>query len=273
MSRIKKDRTPTLGIIGKIKIGEKNAKGLPTSLDYFRFTDPFGGRNAKMAEEQFGKPKQLQVMFASNDFNQNCIERLELRNNRGQLIAYTDLETLYMSGKEGFEPLDSGAIEKRGGIKVCMEALEKKYTLPNYKAKFYECLYLRVVLIDFPVIGQWEIFTKASKSSIKQIVDTYDMVLAQAGRIAWIPFTLSVQKVQSNREIPGENYKRSYSVISLHPDLSVKMQEALLQFGDNIKGLVTADKIKGLSIGNNANAADSTRELAQRNEFVEYEEV
>lgn len=272
MSRIKRDKTPTIGIIGKIKIGKKvlNKKGkeVPTSLDYFRFTDPFGGRYSKMAEEQYGQPKQLQVTFASDDFNQNCIERLELRNNGGQLVAYTDLETLWTSQKDGFEPISKQRIEAAGGIKACMEALEKKYTKSNYQAKFFECLYLRVILLGFPVIGQWEIYTKAAKSSIKQIVDTYDMVLQQAGRIAWIPFTLSVQKVKSNREVPGEAYKRSYSVISLHPDLSVEMQEALLQFGNDIKGLVTADKIKGL-----ANGKDKPKELPVNSEYADFEEV
>lgn len=270
MSRIKRDKTPTIGIIGKIKIGKKTDKGRPISLDYFRFTDPFGGRYSKMAEQQYGQPKQLQVTFASDDFNQNCIERMELRNNGGQLVAYTDLETLWTSQKDGFEPISKERIKKAGGIKPCMEALEKKYTKSNYDAKFFECLYLRVVLLGFPVIGQWEIYTKAAKSSIKQIVDTYDMVLQQAGRIAWIPFTLSVQKVKANREIPGESYKRSYSVISLHPDLSVEMQEALLQFGDDIKGLVTADKIKVLTGGNNT---ESPKELTVKSEYSEYEEV
>lgn len=274
MSRIKRDRTPTIGIIGKIKIGKKtrNAKGkeVPTSLDYFRFTDPFGGRYATMAEEQFGQPKQLQVTFASDDFNQNCIERMELRNSSGQLVAYTDLETLWTSQKDGFEPIAKRRIEAAGGMKACMEALEKKYTKSNYEAKFFECLYLRVVLLGFRVIGQWEIYTKAAKSSIKQIVDTYDMVLQQAGRIAWIPFTLSVQKVKANREIPGESYKRSYSVISLHPDLSVEMQETLLQFGNDIKGLVTVDKINGLT---NQTNAKKPKELPVNSEYAEYEEV
>jgi hypothetical protein len=269
MSRIKKDRTPELGIIGKIKIGEKviNGKGkeVPTSLDYFRFTDPTGGRYSKLAEDTFGKPKHLQVMFASNNLNHNCIERLELRNAKGQLVAYTDLETLFVSQTNGFEAVSSERINAAGGIEACMKALENKYN-----TKFYECLTLRVMLLGFPVLGQWEIFTKASKSSIKQIIDTYDMVMKQSGRIAWIPFTLSVQKVVSNREIPGENYKRSYSVINLHPDLSVEMQEMLLQFGDDIKGLVTPEKIKGLTSRNNQGLASGE---VQTSDYEEIEEI
>lgn len=270
MSRIKREKqqSPVLGIVGKIKVGKRNAKGFPEALDYFRFTDSVGGRHAKLAKAALGeKPKQLLVTFSSDDHQQNCINRLELRNKGGNLVAYTDLETLWTSQKDGFEPIAQSRIDAAGGIKKCMELLEQQNSTNKYEAKFFECLYLRVVLLEVGVVGEWELYTKAAKSSIKQIVDTYDLMLKNAGRVTFVPFRLSVQKVKSNRVIPGSSYQRVYSVVSLIPDLSIEMQEKILAFGDQIRGLVTTAKLNEIESGK------TLKQLPVKSEFVEYEEV
>lgn len=226
-----------IGIIGKIKIGEKSVKGYPKALDYFRFKSQFP-RYEEQAREIYGKtPKQLKVTFASDDPNENCIQRMELRDSSGKLAAYTDLQTLWVANTAGYDKVSDERIEKGGGIEACMKALEKKY-----KGEFFECLYLRVMLLGFPVIGQWEIYTKGSKTSIQNIIDVYDMVQKNAGRVQFVPFTINVDLVKSNRT--GVN--RKYPVISLFADLSIQLQEAVKTLGNNLQGLVTEDKVNRL---------------------------
>lgn len=246
--RIKRNTPAPRGLntIGKIKVGEKHPqKGYPMSLDYFRFTSPTKAYVDK-AEELFGKTNELKVTFASDDDNNNCAQRLELRDGSGSLVAYTDLETIYLSQPSGFEAVTSDVIAKMGGIDSAIQRLEKKYG-----ASFTEVLYLRVVLLGYPVMGQWELYTKGSKSSIEAIINAYDFCKENAGRVMGMPFRLTVAKVKSNRliEVNGKKQARNYPVIALHTDLSPEMQEQILALGDQIRGLVTTSKIAALASG------------------------
>ena len=90
MSRIKgRQQINRMPIIGKIKIGMKNEKGLPTSLDYFRAT----GMYAPIFHNHFGdKPNKLTIIFPSNNVEDICNQRMELRDSKGRLFATSDGE-------------------------------------------------------------------------------------------------------------------------------------------------------------------------------------
>jgi hypothetical protein len=255
--------------IGKIKVGMKHPqKGYPMALDYFRFTSPTQ-RYAERALEIYGQTNELKVTFLSNDDENNCNQRLELRDTGGSLVAYTDLEKLFVSKEEGFLQVSPDRIAKGGGIETCMEKLEEQHG-----TKFFECLYLRVVLLGFPIVGQWEIYTKGSKSSIESIINTYDMTKQLAGRVLGMPFNLIVKKVKSNRNLGKDNRGRKkvrhYPVIALHPDLSIETQEEVKFLGSQLSGLITTNKIQKLSAGDyqQIEAPKKTKE-----EYTEYEEV
>lgn len=280
MSRIKKPISQHQGsqisIIGKIKVGmKKPGSNYPTSLDYFRFTSPTKNY-VDRAEAMYGQPNTLRVTFMTNDDNNNCCQRYELRDNGGRLIAYTDLEEMMVSRPKGFEAVGKERIELGGGIEKAMEAMEQKYSGvfngKEYKAKFIEILYLRVVLVDFPVLGQWEIYTKGSKSTIKNIIGTYDSTKQFAGRVRGIPFNLTVTKVKSNRHLGttsgGKPIVRYYPVISLHPDLGVKAQEQVRQLGEQVQGFISQAKIQQLAI-----EAPKTHNNPKAKIYTEYEDV
>ena len=65
-------------IIGKIKCGEKiekNGKEYPVSYDYF-IAD---GNYKHLFEKKFGKPKNIDIVFISNNLNESCSEYMEIR--------------------------------------------------------------------------------------------------------------------------------------------------------------------------------------------------
>ena len=137
MSRIKREKVNRgINIIGKIKVGMKHPeKGYPMSLDYFRFTSRTKGY-ADKALELFGKTNNLRVTFMKDDEKNNCDQRMELRTAGGNLVAYTDLERLFISKEDGMLEIDKSVIEEKGGIKTVMKKLEARHTTPKYKAKF-----------------------------------------------------------------------------------------------------------------------------------------
>jgi hypothetical protein len=271
--RIKREKKTGLNIIGKLKVGKKHPeKGYPMSLDYFRFTSTTK-KYEQMATEQFPKSSDLKVTFASNDDNFNTVQRLELRDSGGRLAAYTDLVQLFTSQTDGFLAVEDARIQKAGGIEKAMEAMENKYSTAKYKAKFVEVCYLRVMLLDFPVMGVWEIYTKGKNSSIKSILNAYDFVKENAGRVMGVPFRLTVTKVKSNRAIGkdknGREIVRQYPVIALHPDLTIEAQEQVLALGDQLKGLVTPAKIEKVK----AIEAPKTNKKVEEAEYADYEEM
>lgn len=270
MTRIKKPistHQTGMSVIGKIKVGmKKPGSNYPMSLDYFRFTSPTKDYE-KRALEMYGKPNSLRVTFMSDNDENNCCQRMELRDNGGRLVAHTDLETIYVSKPEGFLPIPPSTVALKGGFQKCIELYEK-----SYKSKFIEVLYLRVVLLDFPVFGQWEIYTKGKASTIKNIIGNYDTTKGLAGRVKGIPFNLTVTKVKSNRDLGktknGQPIVRHYPVIGLHPDLGVEAQEQIMQLGSSLRGLITNNKIEKLTTGDT-----KAIEAPKAKVYTEYEEL
>ena len=81
----------SLPIIGKIKIGIKDDRGLPKSIDYFVSTGKYAGLFTKAYGE---KPKTIQIVFSEDDPTKVCNERYEYRDDEGRLLAYGERETV-----------------------------------------------------------------------------------------------------------------------------------------------------------------------------------
>lgn len=231
--RIKRDNQRlTLGILGKVKTGDtftKNERKLPKSLDHFRFTSDHAHRVDKAIEIFGNQPQSLPITFHSDNDNDVCSQRFELRNNSGQLVAYGDGEQYFLSTKDGFQLQDRSA----------MKGLTTKYSTEKYKAEWNEVLILRFIILTYPELGLWEYRTKGKDTSIPQIIGMFDTVKGFAGTVIKVPFRLNVSKHKSNRA----NANRQYPIVSLTCDLSMEMQELVGLHGDQIQGLITPDKI------------------------------
>lgn len=251
IQRTKSSGGVTLGVLGKVKVGEmtKNGNGnsYPKSLDYFRFTSNESHRIKAMNALLGEKPTSIAITFHSNNPDDVCMERLELRNSSGQLVAYGDGQVFHRSTKDGYVKEDARTF----GVEKYMNGLAAKNSKSNYIAKWDEVLILRFIIVGCKELGVWEFRTKGKDTSIPQIVSSFDLINDQiAGRVSMIPFSLTIEKKKSNRA----EVTRQYPVVQLICDLNVDKMEALQEYGGEITGLITNEKLSNykpqLSTGN-----------------------
>lgn len=212
---------------GRISIGEKkdNGKGyeFPTSVDHFIIKGNF----AKMVTDKYGeKPNELPILFYSDDFNEVCNERLELRDHTGRLWADGDGETfrVYSPKLGDYMPCTT---EQRSDLMDSMVELLKKDLAIN-QAKlidWQQVLTVRFIIKDIPVLGYWQFTTKAVKTSIPNLRDKFDSALDMFGTVKFFPFMLTVKKVKSNK--PGDS--RQYPVVDILPGMSMETGLQLAQ--------------------------------------------
>lgn len=236
MRIVTKSNTNLFGILGKVKVGElaetQNGKQYPTSLDYFRFTSNEEMRVKRM-QDMFGdKPTKLPITFHCNDTDSVCVQRYEIRDSAGKLVAYGNGVNFWESQKDGF--VEKAQLTPEQGERY-MAALAA-----NVKTKWSETLTLRFMVLQYPELGLWEFTTKGKDTSIGQIIAAFDAVQEMAGRVKGIPFWLTVEKHKSNRA----NANRQYPVVNLVCDLSPEMVETVSTIGSGIKGLITPEKIQ-----------------------------
>jgi hypothetical protein len=194
---------PPLPIIGKIKTGLKaqNEK-FPRSVDYFIPT----GDYAKAFTDVYGdKPSRIQVMFLSDNPKESCDERFEYRDNSGRLCAEGDGVEFKVWNEKKKEYEIRNIVENPD----LMEDIHKFF---NAKKGWEVTLKLRFIIPAVNrIVGLWELTTKGSKSSIPNVVDTFDAVNNMHGSVCKAMFDMNVKKVTSQK--PGE--KSTYPVISL----------------------------------------------------------
>lgn len=233
-----------LPLLGRLKVGMKvkNAKGreYPTSLDYFKAN----GKYSAVFHQCFGeKPNKVQIMFFSNEPKEVCSERFVVRDNAGRLLAEGDGEWWRVWSTKAAE---YRFVPKQGEPPVTLDDIEKAYCNDAQKGKLSIELTLSFIILKIPsVLGQWQLSTRGSKSSIPAIRSTFDRVKEMAGFVTNIPFDLLVEKVKSNK--PGE--ASVFPVISLVPNVSQENIELLADFvgaGKKIRGLLTEAKIRAL---------------------------
>jgi hypothetical protein len=198
--------------VGQIKIGMKNANGYPQSVDYFIPT----GKYAGLFTQAYGeKPQTIQIVFPDDDPAKVCNERYEYRDDDGRLIAAGDGETFQVWDGKKYETLTT---EEYPNL---MLAITKRY--PNRKSKqdghdgWEITLTLNfIVPLVRGVAGVWQFSTKGTASTIPQIRETFDGMLAERGFCKGIIFDLNVQFATTQK--PGD--KSRFPVVSLVPNES-----------------------------------------------------
>lgn len=233
MSRIKRtEEHATMPVIGQLKIGEKvEGKDYPRSLDYFKATGDF----AAQFHKQFGdQPTSLMLVFMSDHIDQVCDERYELwkgpkRWGRG------DGETF-----EIWTPSKDEYVTKTTSEDPNLMEKAASHVGEPWKAR----LTLRFFLVEMrAALGLWEFSTGGEATSIKKIVASFDKVFELAGRVAGIPFQLSVKMVTSKK--PGSQSK--YPVVDLVGLLGQDSLEKVAALPDGVKTLLTESAIEAAS--------------------------
>ena len=107
---------------------------------------------------------------------------------------------------------------------------------------------MRFIILNFrSAYGVWQFETTAEASSIPNIVNMFDHVQQKAGTIINIPFSLTVEKVTSQKP----NSKSTFPVVQITPILGGESLELLYQQiaqGRRVHGLITENKIKQIEI-------------------------
>jgi len=190
--------------IGKIKVGMKNERGLPQSVDYFIAT----GNYAKHFEDVYGKSNRVTVCFLSDDPMESCREQLVYFDKGGKIAARGDGETfdVWNAANEQYETLTTAEHPD------IMEQIEKRF--PSTYGWSHE-LTLNFLLPKVrSVIGYWTFTTRGKESTIPQIRGAFDSVLAVVGHVKMMPFDLIVDFAGSMK--PGQ--KKRFPVVSLVPN-------------------------------------------------------
>jgi hypothetical protein len=243
--KMQKNRVVKMPIIGKIKVGRKNEKGFPESLDYFVAT----GNYERYFIDAFGeKPSSIEIMFLSNNFEESCNERYELRQG-AKLYAYGDGDIFQIYDEQKDDYIEK-TMEKD---KEFINALHTKL-----KSKWETVLHMSFLIPAIRgVFGVWQLSTKGEKSSIPTIQGAFKLVQNMAGTVIGIPFDLQVKKVVSNKP----NSKSKFAVINLIPNVSSGHMEKVKTFisGRNeFIGLLTENKIDDIAMN----------EISKRVEYV-----
>lgn len=196
--------------VGKVKIGKKNEKGYPMSVDYFIPS----GKYAGLFTQAYGdKPNTIQILFPSDDPSQVCNEYYEYRNDSGKLIAYGDGETFHVWNGKAYAPLTTKDYPN------VMELVCKKY--PRRYPKGLDDWRVRLTLsFMLPMVrgiaGVWVFDTNGSLSTIPNIRDTFDGIKDARGSVYGVLFDLNVQFATSQK--PDNNSR--YPVVNLIPNES-----------------------------------------------------
>ena len=229
---VRKESKNRMPIIGKIKVGQKINRGgkeIPTSLDYF----VADGNYKHIFEKKFSGANRLDIAFISDDIGECCIERMEIRKG-SKLFARGDGETFEVWDKSIKKYVLRNITEESNLI----EEIEKEC-----KSKFEEILTLYFLIIGInEVFGVWKFSTKGKESSIPSIRSSFDMVLEHAGKIKLMPFSLSVEKVKSQKP----ESKNLFPVVTLVANIGQEYLQKLkdhIGIDSNISGMITEDKI------------------------------
>lgn len=227
----KEDGGTTLPEIGKLKIGVKavssGGKEYPKAIDYFRPTGTFAGEFIKKFGE---KPRELKVVFLSNEVSEVCNQRFECWEG-GKRWGWGDGENFTVWDKEA--PAGAG---KKGAYR---SGLAKTDSLVKSAGKWEEMLTLRFVLLELPgIMGVWSFQTKAKAVTIPSIVKAFDFVKEKAGTIIGFPFSLTVEMAKGYN--PGD--PKAYPIVSLVPNFTettIEMVQKYVEAGGNMNRLTS----------------------------------
>lgn len=189
--------------IGRLHIGMKNERGLPTSIDWFRPTGKYAGMFTAALGE---KPQTIQIIFPDDDPSKVCNERYEYRTDKGELLARGDGRIFEIWNGKKYAPY---SIEQYPDI---MKQVTDRNPTRRGADNWDVALTLRFIVPAVRgVVGVWQFSTKGRASSINNIRNSFDGVQRMRGTVTQTVFDLSVQFAKSNK--PGVTSR--YPVVSL----------------------------------------------------------
>lgn len=221
--------------VGTIKIGFKDERGFPRSVDYFIPT----GKYASLFTKAYGeKPQTIQVVFPDDDPAKVCNERYEYRDDEGRLLATGDGETFQIwNGKEYQEV----SIEQSPNL---MKSVEKRHPNKLYQKTGEGWQIILTLNFIIPCVrgiaGVWQFSTKGTASTIPNIRNVFDAMLELKGYCKGVIFDLSVQYAKSQK--PGD--KSRYPVVSLVPNESEENIRTIKAAYEPIKVLENKQELK-----------------------------
>ena len=221
--------------VGTIKIGFKDERGFPRSVDYFIPT----GKYASLFTKAYGeKPQTIQVVFPDDDPAKVCNERYEYRDDEGRLLATGDGETFQIwNGKEYQEV----SIEQSPNL---MKSVEKRHPNKLYQKTGEGWQIILTLNFIIPCVrgiaGVWQFSTKGTASTIPNVRNVFDAMLEMKGYCKGIIFDLSVQYAKSQK--PGD--KSRYPVVSLIPNESEENIRMIKSAYEPIKVLENKQELK-----------------------------
>lgn len=192
--------------IGKIKVGMKNEKGYPQSVDYFIPT----GKYAGLFTQAYGeRPQTIQIIFPSDDAEQVCCEQYEYRTDKGELVASGDgKEFSVWNGKE-YITLSTDDYPN------LMKSIETRYpnkllerTGEGWRVRLTVNFIIPLVR---GVAGIWTFESNGTASTIPNVRDCFDGMLEKRGFVKGVLFDLNVKYATSQKP----NDKSRYPVVTL----------------------------------------------------------
>lgn len=245
-----------LSEVGRIRIGAKatsqNGTQYPTSVDHFIIDS----RYAKMVTDKYGeKTEILPIRFYSDDFNDVCYERLEIRDRSGKLFGFGDGEIfgIWNDSHKKYVTVDS---RQRPEIMDDTRAhlIQGLTSSQANQIKWEPVLTLRFFIEGISALGYWEFSTKAVKTTIPNLRDRFDQCMELFKTVKWFPFHLSIKKVKSNK--PGDS--RTYPIVDIIPAFSM---ETGLQLANYIQEHGSFNQAKIALMDLNNLGADSNTKL------------
>ena len=195
---------------GKIRLGIKkeNAEGTsyPEPTDYFVCPDE--------VKKIFGeKPKELRIMFPTDNETQWASQYLRCYSEKGNLICRGDGETAVAK----VETINREAGSKGETISKLLEMPCNPDRCPMYKQGYCRrVMNLQFLLPDCPGFGVYQLDT-SSFYSIVNINSSLELIRGVCGRLAMIPLSLKLIK----QEVLVEGEKKHIWVLSLTTSCSL----------------------------------------------------
>lgn len=193
--------------IGRLHIGKKqmgqNGKEYPVSVDYFIPS----GKYAGMFTQALGdKPQTIQVIFPDDSPEKVCNERFIYRDDKGALVSYGDGKIFNIWNGKIYAPY---SVETYPDI---WEQIIKNNPTKRGTDNWDVELTLRFIIPAIRgIVGVWSLTTKGAASSVKNLRESFDAVLAMRGTVTTSVFDLGVHFHKSNK--PGQNSR--YPVLEL----------------------------------------------------------
>lgn len=238
--RIKKfgqqTREMRLPEIGRLSIGIKvptnNGGERPSSLDYFRLRNADPKVEEAFKEVYGDKPDRLLVSFFQSDAEKVCNQRYEIRVGRRKFAWGDGVNFVFWdSASKKMVQAEARSDEETVQVMNRIQELAKQAA----KAKgvgasdWSQRLTMRLWLPEVPFVGEFLFDTKGEASSIKNLVTSFDTVIAAAGTVQRVPFELTVKMHDSD-----SMQTTRYPVVDLKPMLDGTSLRAVKEMGEDL---------------------------------------